>query len=470
MSSRLALILCWAFILWLYARDVKQRRGVSLAVWIPFLWAAILGSRPVSFWLSGGSAPEVSDDYLEGSPMDRNFFLLLIGVGIWVLLKRRVQWNLFFGRNKILVVFYIFWGLSALWSDYTMVAFKRWIKEIGHVVMVLVILTEEDPVEAFKAVLARCSYVLIPLSVLFIRYIPDLGRFYTRWTWELMYTGITLEKNTLGNVTLMCGLFVLWNLLDFWDQRTPKTKAWEYAPHLLLLVMGAWLLTVAHSSTSIGCGLLGTAILLGLRLKAVRLRLPQLEGYLIGGALVLFMVQSVVDFKSAVIEGLGRDAGLTGRSDLWKELLHANINPLLGEGFYSFWISDIAGPICDNYYWHPNQAHNGYLDTYLNGGVLGVVLLLLVLWSSLRNIKQDLVRAGGTADLRLVYLFVMIIVNWTEAMFNKMSLGWFAMLLAMVDYPVAGWLPAGEEETDSDPAEEAEPEEAARPEAEEAGG
>src|SRR5262249_46874690 len=161
-----------------------------------------------------------------------------------------------------------------------------------------------------------------------------------------------LEKNTLGNVTLMCGLFVLWNLLDFWDQRTPKTKLWEYAPHVLLLVMGAWLLTVAHSSTSIGCGLLGTAILLTLRLKGVRLRLPQLEGWLIGGALVLFMVQSVVDFKSAVIEGLGRDAGLTGRSDLWKELLHANINPLLGEGFYSFWISDIAGPICDNYYWH----------------------------------------------------------------------------------------------------------------------
>jgi O-antigen ligase len=205
-------------------------------------------------------------------------------------------------------------------------------------------------------------------------------------------------------------------------------------------------------------------------LKAVRLRLPQLEGYLIGGAIVLFLVQSVVDFKSAVIEGLGRDAGLTGRSDLWKELLHANINPLLGEGFYSFWISDIAGPICDNYYWHPNQAHNGYLDTYLNGGVIGVVLLLLVLWSSLRNIKQDLVRAGGTADLRLVYLFVMIIVNWTEAMFNKMSLGWFAMLLAMVDYPVAGGLPAPPVETDSVPADEAEPEEAARPEAEEAGG
>src|SRR5215468_729214 len=180
MNPRTALLACLLFIAWLFRRDLKRSKNVSHAIWIPFLWAAILGSRPVSIWLGGGVSMTSNDDYLEGSPLDRNFFLLLIGAGIVVLLKRRPQWDVLFRRNWGLFLFYAFWGLSALWSDYTMVAFKRWIKECGHLVMVLVVLTEKDPAAAFKSVLARCAYILVPVSVLFIRYYPDLGRFYTR--------------------------------------------------------------------------------------------------------------------------------------------------------------------------------------------------------------------------------------------------------------------------------------------------
>lgn len=434
MPPRIALFLCLAFILWLFAGDLKRRKTVSAAVWIPWLWAVILGSRPVSLWLGGGAAMETTDDYLEGSPLDRNVFLLLIGLGMVILLRRRVQWGRFFAQNKILILFYAFWACSALWSDFTATAFKRWVKDFGHVVMVLVVLTEEDPVEAVKAVLARCAYVLVPISVLFIRYFPDLGRFLTRWTWELMYTGITLEKNALGNVVMLSALFLLWEFLDLWDRRTPATKKWEFGGHAALLMMAAWLLAVARSSTSVFCAVFGSGILLALRAPQVRKRLRHLEAYALVAILILGALEAGFDIKAKLIEGLGRDPSLTGRKELWQELLHADINPVLGEGFYSFWMGDVAQAICDNYYWHPNQAHNGYLDTYLNGGLIGAALLGLLLMGGERSIKRDLVAGGRLAGLRLAVLVVMLFGNWTEAMFNKMALAWFVLLLMLVEY------------------------------------
>jgi O-antigen ligase len=434
MPPRIALLLCLAFIFWLFAGDLKRRKKVSAAIWIPWLWAAILGSRPVSMWLGSAVEMESQDDYLEGSPLDRNVFLLLMAMGIIVLLRRRVQWSRLFAQNKMLFIFSAFWACSALWSDFSATAFKRWSKDFGNVVMVLVVLTEEDPVDAVKAVLARCTYVLVPISVLFIRYFPDLGRFLTRYTWEMMFTGITLEKNALGNVVMTCWVFLVWDVLDRWERRTPTTKKWEFAGHAALLLMSAWLLAVARSSTSVFCAMVGTGLLLGLRAPLVRKRIRHLEAYAIAGLVLYVALEGAFDLKARLIEGLGRDASLTGRKELWQELIRADIDPVLGEGFYSFWMGDVAQAICDNYYWHPNQAHNGYLDTYLNGGLVGLALLGMFLLAGERGIKKELLRGGRLGSLRLVLFVVTLFVNWTEAMFNKMALAWFVLLLMMVEY------------------------------------
>ena len=38
--------------------------------------------------------------------------------------------------------------------------------------------------------------VLIPVSVLFIKYYPDLGRYYGRWDYHTFYCGVTTNKQT----------------------------------------------------------------------------------------------------------------------------------------------------------------------------------------------------------------------------------------------------------------------------------
>src|ERR1041385_944818 len=150
MSPQIARIIFFAFIGFLFVCDRKRRSGCSNALWIPLFWVLILGSRPFSSWFGGGVDMETTDDYIEGSPVDRIVFLFLIIAGFIVLKQRQTNWANVFRTNRWLFVFFAYLGISSVWSDFPMVSFKRWIKDLGNIIMVLVILSEKDPVEAVK--------------------------------------------------------------------------------------------------------------------------------------------------------------------------------------------------------------------------------------------------------------------------------------------------------------------------------
>ena len=80
MPSQLATVICFLFIIYLFLIDRKNRiEGVSRAIYLPFFWMLLAGSRSVSQWLNLG-APigfTTTDVYLEGSPVDRVVFLFL---------------------------------------------------------------------------------------------------------------------------------------------------------------------------------------------------------------------------------------------------------------------------------------------------------------------------------------------------------------------------------------------------------
>ncbi len=82
--------------------------------------------------------------------------------------------------------------------------------------MVVVVLSESNPVSAIKAFLLRCGYVLIPLSVVFVKYFPEIGRYYDRWTWRPHYGGVTTDKNLLGMTLFVCGLILCLRTFEMW--------------------------------------------------------------------------------------------------------------------------------------------------------------------------------------------------------------------------------------------------------------
>src|SRR6185503_7578563 len=210
MSPPLALFLCIDFIAWLLVRDFKSRTSVSPALWLPTLLLLIIGSRPVSLWFGAGLDP---NDFAEGSPLDRAIYLSLIAASWIVATCRRVKWSNLITANIGITLFYLYFGISVLWSDYSFVSFKRWFKDFGSVFVILVVLTQKDPLEAIRALYVRCACVMIPLSVVFIKYYPDLGRAYSIGGVP-MATGVGMQKNSLGEMVMVFSLFVTWDYLE----------------------------------------------------------------------------------------------------------------------------------------------------------------------------------------------------------------------------------------------------------------
>ena len=253
MPSQLALLICILLILYLFWRDRKKTEGVSSAIWIPFIWMMFAGSREFSFWIHYWfNIGSYSGSILEGNPYDRALYSILIAAGVIVLIRRRLNWKEVFTQNTWIWLYFIFGALSILWSDFPVVSFKRWIKALGNVIMVLVILTEERPYEAIGVILRRLAFLLLPLSVLFIKYYPELGRVY-RHDGLGMFTGVAGQKNGLGQLCLLSGIYFSWNLLFNRREEMELGQRLHYSIYLIILPMIVWLFYKANSATSLAC-------------------------------------------------------------------------------------------------------------------------------------------------------------------------------------------------------------------------
>jgi exopolysaccharide production protein ExoQ len=89
----------------------------------------------------------------------------------------------------------------------------------------------------------------------------------------------------------------------------------------------------------------------------------------------------------------------------------------------------------EKWWWRPNQAHNGYIETYLNLGLCGVVLLVGLLLSTFRKIRDSMEDDVDVARLRLAFLFAIVAFNFTEASFKAVHLVWTVFYIIAIDVP-----------------------------------
>lgn len=440
MPPALALGLCIAFSAALLVLDAQQRRNVSAQLWIPLIWLMIIASRPVAQWFMQGSSMS-EDAFLHGSPIDRAVLSTLMLCGILSLLSREIAWRNVVRSNLFVISWFVLCGLSILWSEYQGVALRRWFKSLGMIVMVLVVITERDPFEAIQTIFRRCAYVLIPLSIVLIKYYRDLGVGYTPWGGGPYYLGVTNNKNTLGRLCLTCG-FVLF--VGLWEQRrrgdgSMFTRA--TAPDMLLIAMILWLLLKADSATALACLIAGITVYTAAGLPFVRRNLHRLGSMTLLAVVVLVALQAGFDIKAMIVTSLGRDSTLTGRSVLYGDLLGLVSSPLVGVGYDSFWLGERLNYLWDKYWWQPNEAHNGYLETYLELGVLGLTVLLMILLKAYRNIRRSMVRQFTYGRFRLACFVMILLYNLTESAFKGLALMWLLFLLVALEYRA----PAGAE-------------------------
>jgi O-antigen ligase len=428
MPPKLALLLCTFFVLYAFRYDRKHAVAVSKALWWPTIWYLVVASRFVGYWLlmAGVPLPGGSGDPTEGSVVDRSFFLTLTVVGLVVLARRRFDWGRAFRDNPWLTALIVFMALSVLWSNYPFVSFKRYVKVIGSVVMALVVLTEENPREAFLTVIRRCLYVHLPMSILCVKYFRDIG---VSWDWSggnTMWQGISTSKNVLGQVAMLGVLYFFWEVVRRW-----RELRWRNL-HLLYLLMAVYLLKGSESSfslTSVSVCLFALVVFLGLqalrRRPALAYRFGMAVFCAVVGLVVLVLVHSVSMFSEdslfgQIITKFGRDITLTDRTYIWHDCYAAVDNPLLGVGFGGFWIGRMVNiPWNANLTWVLNESHNGYVETYLQLGLIGGLLLAGVLFSTLPKLQASLADDFDFGCFRLTLFLTLLLINITESTYIR---------------------------------------------------
>ena len=334
--SKLASLLCLSFIGYLFLRDISRPDGRSLALWLPTVWVFLAGSRFVSAWLNLSPDFEVPAAYAEGSPIDRTVFLSLILGGIIVLASRNIDWPGFIMNNPWLVLYLLYCLFSAFWADDPVVLLKRWVKELGIVTMALVILTERNPYQALGVVLRRLAFLFLPLSVLFIKYYPELGRWY-RHDGAETFTGAATQKNQLGVSCLIVGIYMTWEIL-YRRRETYPAFIWQNKiAAIVLLTMLGWLLYKSNSQTSLVCLVIAISIMVACLPRFMARNPIIVITLLIWTIFSVWLVNVLFPLKDAALAMLGRRPDLTDRTDIWSTLLNFDVNPIIGVGFMSFW-------------------------------------------------------------------------------------------------------------------------------------
>ena len=178
--------------------------------------------------------------------------------------------------------------------------------------------------------------------------------------------------------------------------------------------------------------------------------------YVIVAVIAFITADAAFGLLDLIVDVTGHEANLVGRRQLWGELFALHTNPLFGVGFESFWLGDSVHELAAKRGFTPNEAHNGYLETYLNLGLIGLLLLLALLVATFRKVRASLLTNLQWGRLRFAVLVAVIFNNWTEAKFRGLSLVWFVFYIIAMDYPRVEYESSEEHEATSDLHEESE--------------
>ncbi len=228
-----------------------------------------------------------------------------------------------------------------------------------------------------------------------------------------------------------------WSLF-FWDTLVRLTVGGSRRSWPIICINAAFfaltisLISDAGSATSTVCLVLGCLVITAAHSKTIRRR-PKLLTVMIPAGIALYLLLEFgfdIDIVATLSEAVGRNPDLTGRTTIWSAVLGADTNRLVGTGYDTFWLGprlrtiwELAGTI--------NESHNGYLETYVNLGLFGLLFLAGFLVASYRSISRRFRASPSSASLSLALWTVLLFYNVTESAFSSQLL-WIVYLLCAI--------------------------------------
>ncbi len=376
-------------------------------------WAVIIGFLLVFSGIFFGPLVE-SKISASDTSWAKLLYYPIYALVIVLALRRPMVTSKAFIRSFLLLLPVFLAIASTLWSIDSGYTFRRSIALLMTTAFAIYLASRYDWAGLIE-VLAATYGLLAVFSLMFVLLVPDKGIMQS--THVGAWSGLWWEKNDLGmNMAKAAHL-----CLCAWIFRPQRKWIWG-----ALLLLSVALVLLSTSKTSLLAMILAFggvgALYIFRRSPLVGIPLVYF-GVILGVALFLG-----IEFAPKFMFGLiGKDPTLTGRTDIW-EALFAQIkdHPWLGHGYAVFWL-DETGPafwVRQRTEWLVPTAHNGWLETWLSIGLIGVILFALTYLSAIIAALRGILR-GKTAYWALVSTLVFFLFSLSESnILQQNNLGW----------------------------------------------
>lgn len=296
--------------------------------------------------------------------------------------------------------------ISVLWSSAPDLTTRRGVALVGTTLFGVYFGTRFSMEEQLR-LLGWTLTISGVLSVLFVFGLPEYG--ISSAPHQGAWRGVFVHKNVLGRVMVLGTMvFVLF--------ATTTRRYWWLAWGGFLLCAGLVLFSTSKTALLILVALMAVYALCRILRWHYSVAAPFLIATVALGTYIALWVGS--NFEP-VLDALGKDATLTGRTVLWdavRDMIRER--PWFGYGYSGFWLG-WEGPSAEVWYetgWEPPHSHNGYLDLWLALGFVGLLLFLLgFAWWYFRASTWIIRERAVEALWPVMFLTFMLLYNITES-------------------------------------------------------
>jgi exopolysaccharide production protein ExoQ len=366
----------------------------------------------LNFLETGGvRAPDIMTPRLE----PRLFWPAMAVISVLLLFQSRTRFSKLIWPPHIicLLAYLAFAGASVLWAFSPDRSFVRYTQQVMVVMsIVLPVTLTARTVDIMRGVFL-CFALSLILNLLFVIGGSATIAQYGSRAVDIGYQGYFLGKNYLGE----CAAPALLLALD-----ETRHGGWRRAVGSIVAALAILLVYLSDSKTALGLALMVPFLAwFTLIVRKITRISPAIT--LLCIPLCYALVSSVSRFDmNRVSYMLYGDSTLTGRTVIW-DFVQNEIDrrPVLGWGYQSFWFVPGSPALTEAPGWvklMPN-AHNGYYDTTLEMGRVGLALLLVFILATLHAIGRVADRDPARARLLLSLALFIISYNYFESLWMR---------------------------------------------------
>ena len=407
-------------------RSMEHPISHEVQTWLLFWPLLCLIARQAVYFAGPARTAEaiVHGAAMAGGRASHNYiYVNLVMLAGFVFAGHRQIWDTL-RLNKILMASLVLAVCSAAWSASPLITIQMCI-QVGLCALLACYLTTRYTTERFMELLILMGVLAAFMSIFLALAMPSYGIFqgYSGGAWQ----GVCPSKNALG----ISMAYLLTPV--FFTRSYSRGRRLAYAVLILFLIYksqsrGAWIDTAAT---------IGFVTSLHL-LRRVRAREAAIL-LLVHAAAGVAIVALGIHFWPLLAAKMGKDASMTGRTDIYTEVWHSIMKqPFFGYGFGGFWFpGSLESQRVGLALGWPNigYSENGVLELALQTGFAGVSLVFLMLAKAVAQ-GTRLVRSEAYSPRVgwfLTILFLTALINIDAGWFMTCdTLDWLLIVMACV--------------------------------------